>query len=488
MNATTSPHRTLPAARPTGADAPRRPAKVRKGLPILEVEPGSIAAAVGLAPGDVITGINGKPLVDILDYQYAAGDPVLTLLVRRADGEMWEVEIEREPGERLGLRFEAIQPRECGNDCVFCFVHQNPPGMRPGLYIKDEDYRLSFLDGHFVTLTNLSPRDLERIVTMRLTPLYVSVHTTDAELRRRMLGRGDRPDTLMERLHQLLSARITVHAQVVLCPGWNDGEALERTLADLAELHPGVASVAVVPVGLTRYRDNLPRLAPVTPDYARELVAWLEPRQARFLERFGVRFVYAGDEFYLMAGLPVPPLEAYDDLPQVGNGVGMVAQFRAEAAEVLRAARRAGRPGTGPISRGRPRLTAVTGVLAEPIVGPFVRALGAAWGLPFRLEAVENRFYGPGIRVAGLLTGGDVLDHLARLFAADVAGGRSAGDGETDLVVVPDVMLKADAPVFLDDLTLDELAGRLGVQALAVPATPRGLVDALKGRVPKHFS
>ncbi|HEX7128391.1 MAG TPA: DUF512 domain-containing protein [Thermodesulfobacteriota bacterium] len=456
----------------------RRPLKVRRGLPVVDVEPGSIAAAVGLAPGDVITGINGRPAVDVLDYQYAADDPALTLLVRRADGETWEVDIEREPGERLGLRFEAIQPRECGNDCVFCFVHQNPPGMRPGLYIKDEDYRLSFLDGHFVTLTNLSRRDLERIRDMRLTPLYVSVHTTDAELRRRLLGRRDRPDNLMERLHQLLEWKITVHAQVVLCPGWNDGVHLERTVADLAGLYPGVASVAVVPLGLTRYRDNLPAMTPVTPAYARDLVAWLDARQPAFLERFGVRFVYGGDEWYLMAGLPVPPLEAYDDLPQVGNGVGMVAQFRAEAESVLRAARRTGRPGTGPIAGRVRRVTAVTGVLAGPVIRPFFDALGEAWGVPMRVEAAENRFYGAAIRVAGLLTGQDVLDHLA-----------AAGPfGEGDLVLVPDVMLKADDPVFLDDLRLEDLGDRLGAPALAVPATPRGVVDTLKGRKRQQYS
>lgn len=456
----------------------RRPLKVKRGLPIIDVEPGSIAASVGLAPGDVITGINGRPAVDVLDYQYVADDPALTLLVRRADGETWEVDIEREPGERLGLRFEAIQPRECGNDCVFCFVHQNPPGMRPGLYVKDEDYRLSFLDGHFVTLTNLSRRDLERIRDMRLSPLYVSVHTTDAELRRRLLGRRDRPDNLMERLHQLLEWKITVHAQVVLCPGWNDGEHLERTVEDLAALYPGVASVAVVPLGLTRYRDTLPAMTPVTPAYARELVAWLEARQPAFLERFGVRFVYGGDEWYLMAGLPVPPLEAYDDLPQVGNGVGMVAQFLAEAASVLRSARRTGRPGTGPIAGRVTRVTAVTGVLAGPVIRPFFDALGEAWEVPMRVEAVENRFYGSGIRVAGLLTGQDVLDHLA-----------GAGPyGEGDLVLVPDVMLKADDPVFLDDLRLSDLEARLGVPALAVPATPRGVVDALKGRKRQQYS
>jgi putative radical SAM enzyme (TIGR03279 family) len=466
--------------------APYRPARVKKGLPILEVEPASIAEAVGLAPGDVITGINGKPVADLLDYQYVADDQALTLLVRRPDGETWEVDIEREPGERLGLQFEAITPRECGNDCVFCFVHQNPPGMRAGLSIKDEDYRLSFLDGHFVTLTNLSPRDIERIATMRLSPLYVSVHTTDPELRRRMLGRKDRPDNLMERLGLLLAAKITVHAQVVLCPGWNDGEALEQTLADLAGLNPGVASVAVVPLGLTKHREHLPALTPVTPAYARAFIEWLTPRQARFLDRFGVRFAYAADEFYLMADLPVPPLAAYDDLPQVGNGVGMVAQFRAEAARVLGAARRAGRPRTGPVARGPRQITAVTGVLAAPIVRPFVEALGKAWGLPMRVEAVENRFYGSSIRVAGLLTGGDVLEHLTGSGDAR-PGDRSAGL-EGHLLVVPDVMLKADAPIFLDDLSLAALGQRLAVEALAVPATPRGLVDTLKGRVAQQFS
>lgn len=455
-----------------------RPRKIKRGLPVLEVEPGSIAATVGLASGDIITGINGKPVTDVLDYQYVADDPALTLLVRRGGGETWEVDIEREPGERLGLRFEAIEPRECGNDCVFCFVHQNPKGMRPGLYIKDEDYRLSFLDGHFVTLTNLSPRDLERIRDMRLSPLYVSVHTTDAELRRRLLGRRDRPDNLMERLYRLLEWKITVHAQIVLCPGWNDGEHLEKTVADLADLYPGVASVAVVPLGLTRYRENLPAMTPVTPAYARNLVAWLESRQPAFIERFGVRFAYGGDEWYLMGDLPVPPLEAYDDLPQVGNGVGMVAQFRAEAESVLRAARRAGRPRTGPVARGAERITAVTGVLAGPVIRPFFDALGEAWGLPTRVEAVENRFYGPAIRVAGLLTGEDVLEHLA--------GAGPLGDG--DLVLVPEVMLKADAPVFLDNLQLEDLGRRLGARALAVPASPGGVVDTLKGRKRQQYS
>ena len=456
-----------------------RPQKVRRGLPVLEVEPGSIAAQVGLSPGDVIAGINGQPVADLLDYQYAADDPVLTLLVRRPDGETWEVEIEREPGDRLGLRFEAIQPRECGNDCVFCFVHQNPPGLRPSLYVKDEDYRLSFLDGHFVTLTNLSRRDIERIVAMRLSPLYVSVHTTDAELRRRLLGRQDRPDNVMDRLRSLLDARITVHAQVVLCPGWNDGEALERTVRDLAALHPGVASVAVVPLGLTRYRQNLPALDPVTPEYARAFAGWLEARQPAFLERFGVRFLYAGDEFYLMAGLPVPPLPQYDDLPQVGNGVGMVASFRADAERLVRRLGPVGRPRRGPVARAG-RITAVTGVLAAPVITPFIKALGDAWEVPVHVEAVVNRFYGPTIRVAGLLTGQDLLDHL-------LARGGLSGPG-TDLLVVPDVMLKADAPVFLDDLRLEELGRRLGVEALAVEASPRGLVDGLKGRTRQQFS
>jgi putative radical SAM enzyme (TIGR03279 family) len=468
----------------TAVATPFRPLKIKRGLPIVEVEPGSIAHDVGLAAGDTITGINGKPVADLLDYQYVADDPAMTLLVRRGDGETWEVDIEREPGERLGLRFEAIQPRECGNDCVFCFVHQNPAGMRRGLYIKDEDYRLSFLDGHFVTLTNLSPRDMSRIVEMRLSPLYVSVHTTDPALRGRMLGRADRPDNLMERLTTLLDAKIEVHAQVVLCPGWNDGAALEKTLDDLAGFYPRVASVAIVPLGLTRYRESLPALEPVTPGYARRLVEWVEPRQQAFLDRLGVRFAYPGDEFYLMADLPVPPLDAYDGLPQVGNGVGMVAQFRAEAEQVLRRVARGGRPQTGPVAAaGVRRLTAVTGVLAAPVIAPFFEALGRAWDLEVRVEAIENRFYGSGIRVAGLLAGQDVLDHLRGRRAP---AGAARGVGE--IVLVPDVMLKADAPVFLDDLSLEALGARLDARTLAVAASPRGVVDALKGRVQKQFS
>ncbi|HTP63959.1 MAG TPA: DUF512 domain-containing protein, partial [Geobacteraceae bacterium] len=358
------------------------------GLLIEKVIPGSIASEMEIEPGDRLVSINGHPLADIIDYNYFGAEDELTLEIVKGDGELWEVEIERDAHELLGLIFPAPVPLRCGNKCIFCFVHQLPPGLRSPLYVKDEDYRLSFLYGNYVTLANMGPKDLARIREQRLSPLYISVHATDPALRERLLGKkGIIP--ILAIMEELAASRITMHTQVVLCPGINDGEALERTVADLAGLYPRVASLAVVPVGLTRYRRGLPRLAPVTGSYAAAFIAEWEARASSLAERLGGPFLFLADEFYIKAGVPFPPLESYGDLPQIENGVGMVPLFLHEAAEVLE---QAGRLKSF-------KATVVTGVSFYRFLAGFLRKLGRKTGIELTPVAVPNRLFGPRVTV-----------------------------------------------------------------------------------------
>lgn len=425
------------------------------GLLIERVVPGSIAEELEIEAGDHLVAINGQPVRDVLDYHFLAADLDLTLEIVKPDGEVWEMELERDADEPLGLQFTAPVPARCGNRCVFCFVHQLPKGLRAPLYVKDEDYRLSFLYGNYVTLANIADADLARIKELVLSPLYVSVHATDPSLRERLLGTtGIRP--IMETLRELTAAGITLHTQVVLCPGLNDGEELERTVAELVSLYPRVASLAVVPVGLTRHRKGLPRLEPVTADYAREFVRrWLPV--SRDLERsLGAPFLFLADEFFIKGGEEFPPIEEYGELPQLENGVGMVPLFLAEADGVLSRARRL-----------LPRsVTVVTGESAFRYLADFLTALGRRCGVTFRVVAVKNRLFGESVTVTGLVCGRDI--------AAELAGG-DAGD----LVLVPDVMLKEGEGVFLDDLSVAELEELVGVPVRVAAASPAGIYEAL---------
>lgn len=428
-----------------------------KGLLIERVMPGSIADQLGLAGGDRLLAVNGHPLRDIIDYSYhASGGDELLLEVRTATDELWELEIEREPGEPLGLIFAPPRPARCRNSCLFCFVHQLPPGLRKPLYVKDEDYRLSFLNGNYVTLANLKPAELRRIVAQRLSPLYVSVHSTNPELRERLLGReGITP--ILEQLATLARAGIALHTQVVLCPGLNDGPELERTVADLAALHPAVRSLAVVPVGLTAHRRNLPPLRAVEAGYAREFVAHWQPRARALAKRLGSPFLFLADEFYLKGGLPFPPLGSYGDLPQIENGVGMVPLFLRDAARTLRAARRL----------GAFRVTVVTGVSSFGFVSDFLEKLGEKSGVEIVTLAVENRLFGESVTVSGLVGGNDIAAALA---------GREIGQA----LLVPEVMLKEGEGLFLDDLSLDELEARLACRVATFEATPAGCYRAIR--------
>jgi len=425
------------------------------GLIVDKVMPGSIAQELEIEPGDMLISVNGNPLRDIIDYNYFTGDDLLVLEVEKADGELWELELEREEGESLGLTFSAPEPARCGNNCVFCFVHQLPKGLRSPLYVKDEDYRLSFLYGNYVTLANIGRLELDRIKEQRLSPLYISVHTTEPSLREQLLGKsGILP--ILDVMRELAQARITMHSQIVLCPGLNDGDAFARTVEDLAQMHPWVSSLAVVPVGLTDHRDKLPALTPLTQVYASTFIGEWGAKSEALADRLGEPFLFLADEFYIKGNIPFPELESYGDLPQLENGVGMIPLFISEAKQVLEEAERL----------GQARITVVTGESPFRYLADFLERLSEATGASIIPVAVKNRLFGAAVTVTGLVCGRDII---AALKGVDLG----------DLVLVPDVMLKEGEGVFLDDLTLEDLESELGKRVLVVESTPFGIYDAL---------
>ena len=432
-----------------------------EGVVVATVRPRTPAAAAGLAAGDRILTINGRPLRDAIDFQFYGAEDRLELGVERAGGRR-ALRLRRRPGIELGVELEAPRPGDiatCANKCVFCFIHQLPRGLRRSLYVKDDDFRLSFLHGNYITLSDLDEPSFERILEQRLSPLYVSVHATDPALRWALLGRPRHSAEILPRLERLAKAGIRVHAQIVLCPELNDGPHLERTVHDLAPLHPHVVTTAIVPVGLTRHRERLPSLRTLTDAEARDLVDTVAGWQARFLPRLASRFVFLGDEVYLQAGHPLPPAEDYEGFPIAEDGIGLVRRFE----DGLAAARSRLRAG----GAGR-RLTVVSGALYAPRLARLLEGLPLP-GLAARVVTVPNDFFGGSIGVAGLLTGHDIQRHLARL-------------GELgDAVLVPAVALRDGDGVFLDDLTPADLARVLGVPVVAVDPSPRALVQALQG-------
>lgn len=427
------------------------------GLLIEYVMPGSIADELEVVAGDRLVAINEQPLRDLIDYSYyTASEEEMVLEVEKTNGELWELEVERHAGEPLGLTFAAPAPARCANNCLFCFVHQLPKGLRKPLYVKDEDYRLSFLNGNYVTLANLKTSELSRIIEQRLSPLYISVHATNPELREHLLGKPRIP-RIMEQLRRLAAARIVLHTQVVLCPGLNDGEELQRTVTELAELYPAVQSVAVVPLGLTDHRQNLPPLVPVDREYARKFVTVWQPYAEFLRKKLRQPFLFLADEFFLKADLPFPVLKEYGDFPQIENGVGMVPLFLREAGQVLRRVR--------PI--GTFRVSIVTGVSSFDFVRDFLAQLADRSGLDIVTIAVENRLFGSSITVSGLVTGNDIVAAVA---------GKSVGA----CLLVPDVMLKEGEGLFLDNVSLGELQQRIGSPVCVFDSTPAGCYRTLR--------
>ncbi len=423
-------------------------------LKIETVDPAGYAAELGLEPGDMILAINDHPIEDILDYHLEIGADQLNIEVLH-DDEVWELVVDKDADEDFGIEVEHPEPRQCGNQCLFCFVHQLPKGMRKTLYVKDEDYRFSYLYGSYITLTNLHQRDIERIVTRRLSPLYISVHATDHALRERLLG-VDIPN-IMPLIKRLTESGIVLHCQVVLCPGINDGQALKQTITDLAALYPGVASLAVVPVGLTRYREKLPALNGVSREHAQKCLELIESCQRDCLPELGTRFVFAADELYLKAEREIPAIESYEDCFQLENGVGMIAQFRQQAEEVLLEAE--------PLPV--PRVNLVCGRSFASELQHFASRMMLRTGVDLQVVTVENDFFGAEVTVSGLVTGRDLLKTLAVL---PPAGG----------VMIPDVMLRVGEDVFLDDVAVTDIETRLKVPVVVVESSPWGILEGLE--------
>ncbi|CAD5934540.1 hypothetical protein PCC9214_01513 [Planktothrix tepida] len=425
-----------------------RPAKITTVLP------DSIAEEIGFEPGDAIVSINGQPPRDLIDYQFLCADEVLELEVLDRFGKTHQLEIEKDYDQDLGLEFESALFDgliQCNNRCPFCFIDQQPPGKRETLYLKDDDYRLSFLYGSYLTLTNLSQREWDRIAQMRLSPLYVSVHATEPPVRIRLL-KNPRAGQILDQLKWFKKNRLQIHAQVVVCPGINDGKYLEQTLLDLAQFHrgriPTVASVAVVPVGLTRFRPPEDELIPVTPEKAQEIITQVQNLQQKFQQEFGSTCVWIADELFLIAGAELPPESHYQDYPQIGNGVGSIRKFIKEFEQTVK---------QHPIqSCSTPRqFTWVVGNAVEKAFQPLLNSLNDISGLTVNLVALASQYWGQEITVTGLLTGQDLLQGLK---------GKSLGDG----ILLPSVMLKQGEPVFLDDMTVAELAEQLETEIFPV--------------------
>src|SRR6266576_3341334 len=321
----------------------------RRGVTIIEVTAGSIGAELDLEPGDRIMRVNGRVVRDYLDFHFqSAGETELVIDVRKPSGEDWELNIERDESEDLGLNFEQIVPRQCANECLFCFCKGNPETARPSLFVRDEDVRLSFLYGNYTTLTSITDDEMRRVIEQRLSPQYVSVHATDLEVRAYLLGIDKERADISAKMQRMIDAGIEIHAQVVLCPAINDGEVLRKTIADLAELHPHVRSVAIVPLGLTRYLND-PRLTAVTREFCRQVITEVGAVQRDLQKRLGTRFAFLGDEIYLKAGRNVPSRKHYGDSPQIEDGVGMVRGFANQFDSLMRGFARK------PVSEARPR-------------------------------------------------------------------------------------------------------------------------------------
>jgi putative radical SAM enzyme (TIGR03279 family) len=412
---------------------------------ISSVKVRSLAERHHVQVGEQLLSINGHRISDPIDYRFYQADESLQLHLRNKEGKIYSLEITKDPDEDLGLVLEEPKYRSCPNKCIFCFVHQLPGGLRKSLYFKDEDYRLSFLYGNYITLTNLTPKDIKRIREQNLSPLYISVHTTDEALRKRMLGNSKAPD-LLPLMRKLTEAGIELHTQVVVCPGVNDGEVLEKTVEDLASLFPEVKSLAVVPVGLTRFRKGLPKIEPLDEEKAMELLSLVNRWRGWARKTLGANFVYASDELYLLCNLDIPKSDYYDDFWQIENGVGLVRRFVDDFEKNSQML---------PEALPRPvEVNFVTGKLASTIFEETViRRLKRIKNLKASLTVIENDFFGETVTVSGLLTGKDILRAL-----------EEKGQSDSATFVPPDCV--NDQGFLLDDLKTQELCERSGQKVI----------------------
>jgi putative radical SAM enzyme (TIGR03279 family) len=410
-------------------------------MKIKSIEIGSIVCRHAIFPEDELLEINGHPINDVIDYKFYSSESILTLKLKDKKEKIKTVKLRKRPDQDLGLEFYEIKYKSCKNNCIFCFVHQLPKGMRKSLYFKDEDYRLSFLHGNFITLTNTSDEDVKRIIQQRLSPLYISVHATDENLRRKILSNQKIPE-IMPIIKKLAHGGIEMHTQIVLCPGVNDGEYLEKSVQELSSLYPQVKSLALVPVGLTRYRQNLPKIKPVDKKYSLEVVKLVDGWQKLFRKRFEAGFVYASDEFFTKACLDIPNRKYYDDFDQIENGVGMMRKFLDQFQTRQKLLPQS-------LSR-RLSITLLTGVSAFKLIKKIVeQKLNIIPGLEIKVIVVKNDFFGSTVTVTGLLTGVDMLNALKK--QREIGG----------VILLPPNCINQDG-LFLDDLTPQDVERKLG--------------------------
>ena len=425
------------------------------GHRIKSVPPESLGAELGLVPGDELLSIGGEEVVDVIDYQALISCEELTLTYRH-EGEEMEVSCEKEEWEELGVEFEddMLVTRVCKNHCVFCFIDQMPKGCRKSLYVKDDDWRMSLMMGNFVTLTNVDDKELQRIVRRHASPLYISIHATDGEVRKKMM-RNPNADRIMAQLKTLQRAGIQFHGQIVLCPELNDGAVLEKTISDLVAMHPAAQSLAIVPVGLTGHREGLYPLRPFTADEADDVVRTVQRWQKKCYKELGTRFVYASDEFYCIAGRKLPKEESYEDFAQIENGVGLFAQLRAEFDDAMQGAQE---------SPDKKHFVMATGVSAAPLLHEMITAYPFE-NLKLDIIPIENRFFGGAVTVAGLTTGSDLVRELAGV--------------QCDAVIIPENMLRAEQDLFLDDMSIEQVQQAIGVPVRVVENNGAALADVL---------
>lgn len=432
---------------------------------IKDVLPGSIAEELGIEKGDKLVTINGAGVLDIIEYKYLITDEYLELEIKKPDGELWDLEIEKEYDEDLGLVFDGIidNPKSCHNKCVFCFIDQMPKGMRETLYFKDDDTRLSFLMGNFITLTNMKQSELDKIIRYRISPINVSVHTTNPELRQCMLSNKNAVK-IMDYLKLLTDNGIEVKAQIVLCPGVNDGAELERTLRDLADMYPSLSTAAIVPVGLTKYREGLADIKEITKEKADKIIAQVEGMQQEFLKKFETRFGFLSDEFYLIAEKPLPKYDAYEDFKQLDNGVGLVTLFREEIKNSLHLI------GNKPYNMQNKKLHIATGKYACPIIDEAVQSIKSKLpDLSIDVTAIANDFFGHGVKVSGLITGQDLIAQIKDKLQPDAE----------NILFIPDSMLRKGEEVFLDDITMTDIEKQLKLKMIACRQDGSDLVERI---------
>ena len=427
---------------------------------ITSIDRRSPAERAGVHIGEKLLAIGGRPVEDVLDYRFFGYDRDPELELEAPDGSRRKVRVKKPEAEELGLSFETYlmdEPRPCSNHCLFCFVDQMAPGCRETLYFKDDDARLSFLMGNYITLTNLSPREAQRIIDLRISPINVSVHATDPKLRSALLGNRAGAESL-EIMKRFGAAGIVMNGQIVLCPGWNDGEQLQRTMEDMAAW--GFASCSVVPVGLTKHREGLAKLRGVDRETAREVIDQVEAYGKKCLERFGTRMFFCSDELYIRAERPLPEEEYYEEYVQIENGVGLLRSLISEFEAGLRLE-------DGPVEASP--YTIATGVSAAPFLRELAERAAEKTGVSGQVAAIENNFFGPTVDVAGLVVGGDLIAQLK---------GRALGER----VLIPVNMLRHGGDVFLDDLHVSDVERALGVPVTVVEQDGFDLLDAMLGR------